>query len=758
MRASIAVGGAALIAAVAFIGVWTVTPAQAAPSDATAHLPLALVENAAPQPLTVLLMGDSYTAGNGARAGGEQSYYGPGRCMRSTNTWGEQYARMLENGGYAVTLMNRACSAATADSLLHDRDMRDSRSVTYPQPEDALAPQGDQFYAAWAASTPSCTPTPASEEYFITHVVRTPLGDGTDRVTVQCDRWLAAQADALNPDVDLVLLTIGGNDAHFPDIVKACLILADANGCDGAVETARGYVKNEYASDLVEVLTEIERRTDGHAKIAFLGYPGLEVNGDLRVTSVQSSGLVTYPVSERLSALEAEGLAAQQSAVDAVNGEFGDGTVTFVDEVASLFRGHEPDARGGIANPHRWMYEVFETTTRDEWYHLKPEGQRQIAQLVASRGTFGAVDDNGRARDVALVVGEGAVARAAAESALADAALWSGARVSVVEERQSDDGVHLLRRIVAASTDPASALAALRSTVRTDWAPAESVTLPARWNATAQAVYVGDTRVASPDVATVWTGDAEGRVVAVDANVVTLPTSADAHPSVVIAAAAVRGRLVGALSRAEEAPHAWAGGPYVAAGGDLELAATGSVGAGDLSFSWDLDGDGAFESASNGPTLNVRASDVTTGWVAVRVATSGGAASIARAWVAGGSESLSEQSPCLGQDAAVADSGTSGRRGCERSGTFATEVDSAQESPSRFPAHEQGDSAGAASHDRLLAALTVVPIFADERVTTVGGARSRVPTRASDLSRTRPRQLVVREKGLARLVAGRVDR
>ena len=139
--------------------------------------------------------------------------------------------------------------------------------------------------------------------------------------------------------------------------------------------------------------------------------------------------MTTYPVSAQLSELEAEGVAAQRVGDRRRQRRPSEtGTVTFVDSVPSLFKGHEPDARGGIANAHRWMYEVFETTTRDEWYHLKPEGQRQIARLVASYGTFGAVDDNGTARDVALVVGDDAVSRGAAESALSDAASGTARR------------------------------------------------------------------------------------------------------------------------------------------------------------------------------------------------------------------------------------------------------------------------------------------------------------------------------------------
>ena len=753
MRASIAVGGVALIAALAFTGVWTATSAQAAPNDGTAKAAHSLVDAHVPKPLTVALMGDSYTAGNGARAAGDPSYYGPHHCMRSTNTWGEQYARILESKGYAVTLMNRACSAATSRAVLHAKDMKDSRVVAFPQLESESAPRDDAFYTSWASSSPQCSPMPATEEYFVKHVEKTPNGDGTVNVSVVCDRWLAPQVDALNPDVDLVLLTLGGNDAHFPDIVKACLIMGDATGCEAAVKTARAYVKNEYSRDLTEVLTTIEQRTDGHAKIAFLAYPGLEVNRDLTVTSVTSSGVTTYPVSENLSSLAAEGLAAQRSAIDAVNGTFGAGTVTFVDSVPSLFKGHEPDARGGIANPNRWMYEVFETTTRDEWYHLKPEGQRQIARLVASYGTFGAVDNNGMARDVAILVGDGSVARGAAESALSDAAVWDGAQVSVVEQRIADDGVHLVRRVVAAATSPAKALEALRSSARTEWLPADKVTLPARWNATAQAVYVGDTSVTPGEGAHIWTGAANGEIVAVDTSVVTVATADSGSASVRGEAADVRGQLLDALTRAAEAPHAWAGGPYVAAGREVQLTASGSVGTGGLSYSWDLDGDGIFETVSNGPTLTVQAGQVMTGWVAVRVSVPGGEASIARAWVSTGSEPGVEQVPCLGQDGAGADEGAPGHSGCgtAQSSTNGGDVD--QESPSPIPAHAQGDSAGAGTQERTLAALTMVPLFADERVTMLRGARSRVATRARDRARRRPRQLVARERGLAALVS-----
>ena len=251
----------------------------------------------------------------------------------------------------------------------------------------------------------------------------------------------------------------------------------------------------------------------------------------------------------------------------------------------------------------------------------------------------------------------------------------------------------------------------------------------------------------------IWTGAADGRVVTVDTHAVAVTMPADTVTSVASAVANARGQLVAALARAEEAPHAWAGGPYVAGGRDVQLSASGSVGAGNLSYSWDLNGDGVFETASDGPTLTVHAGQVTTGWASVRVSVPGGEASITRAWLAAGSGVAVEQVPCPSQDDAGAEGGASGTGNCGASPSFTTGWAASQESSAPIPALEQGDSARAAAHERTLAALTLVPLFADERVTTLRGARSIAPTKAGDRARKRPRELVARERGLAALLS-----
>jgi len=67
---------------------------------------------------------------------------------------------------------------------------------------------------------------------------------------------------------------------------------------------------------------------------------------------------------------------------------------------------------------------------------------------------------------------------------------------------------------------------------------------------------------------------------------------------------------------------------------------------------------------------------------------------------------------------------------------------------------EAPDAGGATSDEgRLLAALTVLPLYVDERVATSSGARVQRPTRRRDEGRARTQELVRREKGLRGLLA-----
>lgn len=780
LLATYAVGGVAVVAVLGILGGSAAVPSGAPERPEFAPAASAISAPEVAQPLTVLLMGDSYTSGNGARdEAGNAVYYGPERCLRSANTWAEQYARIMEDNGYAVTLLNRACSAATTSAIVDDRSMKDTRVVVYPEPEPVAAPREDQFYVEWAATDPRCSPRVATEEYFVSTVNRVRQADGSANVSVACERWLPAQTAALNRDVDLVLMTVGGNDVRFPDIVRECLILANADTCEGAIDTARDYVRDTFASDLLTVFEDINRKTGGHAKVGYASYPGLEVSDDLRIASVGTSGIRSYPLAQELAALSQEGLEAQRTAVAQANSRFGGGFVTLMDAVPQMFRGHEPDARPGFANPDRWMYEFLETTRRDEWYHLKPEGQERLARYAASFGDFGASSDNGVARDLALIVDAGRDARAVVESALAAPELWTGAQVSIVEQRVADDGVDLERRVIAQAATAANALAALRATSTSPWLPATSAPLQARWNATAQSVFIGDVALNVDGVAPVWSGSEQGGVVTVDARQIDVEqarararVSRPGEAATVQASrrpSAAKERLAAMLQDLATAPHAWAGGPYVTTGAIRELTATGSFGPGEVNYAWDLDGDGIYETDAAGPRLRVEPGEAESGWVSVRVTTPAGSQAVASAWVTPGPGTVGAPRACSTADAGATARSESSRRGCwpnpaspagpdsvgvPTDATRALRVGGGAEVGTADGGWAVGDDGGAARDgEPMLAVLTMLPWYVDERVVYASGARVRRVSRAGGVGRTRPRELVRRDQALRMLLA-----
>lgn len=66
--------------------------------------------------LHAVLLGDSYSAGNGAG-----NYYGPDECYRSGNNWAHIYLNSLVDRGISLTLNNRACGGAVTSNILSDR-------------------------------------------------------------------------------------------------------------------------------------------------------------------------------------------------------------------------------------------------------------------------------------------------------------------------------------------------------------------------------------------------------------------------------------------------------------------------------------------------------------------------------------------------------------------------------------------------------------------------------------------------------------
>ena len=77
--------------------------------------------NAAGPPLRVVLLGDSYSAGNGA-----DNYWGPSGCYRSSRNWAEKYLDTVR-ATRSVTFVNRACSGGVLDDLSNRKGTDDDK-------------------------------------------------------------------------------------------------------------------------------------------------------------------------------------------------------------------------------------------------------------------------------------------------------------------------------------------------------------------------------------------------------------------------------------------------------------------------------------------------------------------------------------------------------------------------------------------------------------------------------------------------------
>ncbi len=296
------------------------------------------------RPYEVVLVGDSYSAGNGAA-----HYYGPDGCYRSHANWAEKYMSWLNQSGYKTKpLTNVACSGATTTQFFQKNR----------RPGDEGSYQG------------VCLVTPQSADEYIDD---------------KCQAWLKPQMEALQTSTDLVLFTFGGNNVHFADIVNRCFVPAerDASSCQKEVTTARKIMEDTSAAglkkQLMDVLDKIHQKSP-FAKVVLMGYPHLVGNINYKVGS--------YAAGNAIRDLNTLGTATQLAAVQEINNKYrAEGAFVTYIPTAGAFAGHEPDP-GYSANPATWLLEVGTRTISPlTYYHPNPAGQTAYFDLLSK--TFG---------------------------------------------------------------------------------------------------------------------------------------------------------------------------------------------------------------------------------------------------------------------------------------------------------------------------------------------------------------------------------
>lgn len=336
-----------------------------------------IVHNYAGKKLNVTVLGDSYSAGNGANG----YEYGPGECHRNSNNWAEIYKRWLSGNGLAITLINRACSGAKTDDFFKDREAGNTIKTISGDP-DKLAT--NKQIMKYLEDKDVCNIKPNNElkvSYAITNsTIGSQRGERKRRISVRCSYMIRRQLDNVNTGTDMVMMTIGGNDLGFDNIIKACFaaVLRSAENCRSKINEAKNGM-GDLERNTRNILSSLNSRLRPDAKIILLGYPLLALNNN--------ENLSGFPVAKEVRKLGLEGNSRQKKIVSAYNKSIGQEKVIFIDSIPQRFSGHEPDASIFQKNHDRWIHEFFEPSafSMNSWYHPNFFGHSSYMSALRER-------------------------------------------------------------------------------------------------------------------------------------------------------------------------------------------------------------------------------------------------------------------------------------------------------------------------------------------------------------------------------------
>lgn len=303
--------------------------------------------------ISIVHLGDSYSAGNGAGAYELNS----GDSYRSTRNWGRLYTKILNSQGISATYTNLAHSGNVTDDVLNQ------------------------------------------------------------------------QIPLVPHNADLVLITIGGNDVNFAQIVEQCFaaIIGNVHLCDKHIKEARKKLPR-VKENTRKIFEKLSERLSSDAEVVLSAYPLLaNANDVVRTACVKYDKRrclkrFVLHTGKEVRRLGQEARKMQQDLVDEWN-KSANLRVTYVGEVVEAFSGHEPDPSAAAKNPRRWINEFFETNgielsdgsilsvfSKDSanFYHPNVSGHLNIAKQVWKKMGIPAsarlVDGAGEDIDIVFVV------------------------------------------------------------------------------------------------------------------------------------------------------------------------------------------------------------------------------------------------------------------------------------------------------------------------------------------------------------------
>lgn len=613
------------------------------------------------RPLKVVQIGDSYSAGNGAG-----NYYGPKDCYRSTTSYARQYMQTL-SASHNITFVNRACSGGVLADLDNRRFM-DEKDVSVYVPE--RVDQDDPGALRLAEDSGRCSsPYRDDESYELNPYAAVEQASGT-RVYFKCKRYMDAQWNGVDRSTDLVILTVGGNDLRFADIVKECFVIGvrDPHDCKDRVDAANRDMP-ALASRLETFLRKLKVRMRSDSKVLLLSYPFLERDEGLTLGREILGVGTRYEVGREVRELGRKGDDAQRKAIDAVDGESG-ARVIYIDALKELFAGHEPDGRVCCHNDSRWLHEPTDSPIRYEWYHFNHAGHTEIGKLLSGYGDFAAghAAEGAAGIDVVFAIdttgsmgGSINSVKATATELINDiSAQTTSARFGLIDyrdfaERTGDAGDYPAKLQADFTADsnaittaieglslgyggdgPETMFSALHMAYGLTWRPGvkklvvvladapplspEPISGLTADEITRESLAIDPVEVHLVNVGNADSGDITG---------ITQQTNGGVYAS---SASGAADQIADAVNRSIAQPYAWAAGPYVGKIGDnVTLDGTGSYGvASDIvKWEWDVDDDGTTDITSGTPIATHSFTSELDGLISLRVTDADGRTGLA---------------------------------------------------------------------------------------------------------------------------------
>ena len=206
----------------------------------------------------------------------------------------------------------------------------------------------------------------------------------------------------------LVLMSIGGNDARFNDIVRSCLTFPfrDYDDCDDIVTKVKGILSSsDLKTKTHNIFRELQKKLQKDAKVVLLGYPLLALKDSTEITKCikyanngrQCLKRETYPAATEVRALGLKAVEYQHKIVDEWNAQ-NSLKVQYI-STHEYFAGHEPIGGVFSKNPKRWINGIIETegvfedgkthatfsTDLNTFYHPNVTGHQKMFEALRNK-------------------------------------------------------------------------------------------------------------------------------------------------------------------------------------------------------------------------------------------------------------------------------------------------------------------------------------------------------------------------------------